>query len=109
MAENSVPLELTDSARESIARTLQFGGGISFALLVAGLLLNAAPATRVVGGFALHAGIVALLATPAARIVVAGWQFYRAGQRRFVGLCALALIVVAVSVIVGLMRFGGRA
>jgi hypothetical protein len=51
----------------------------------------------------IDAGIICLLATPAARILDLLWIYWRAGRRGLAGLCAVSLIVIAVSITVGVL------
>ena len=99
------PLEhsdLPDTARESIARALQVGGAVSFTLLAAGLVLSRFGETGRAGDITIRAGILALLATPVSRILMAAWQFAKLGNRRYLGLSILSLLVIAASIAAGL-------
>lgn len=92
---------LPNEERLAIAGTLEAGGAVSFALLATGLALQLyAPSA---GRFLLHAGIVVLLGTPAARILTATRAYYRGDQKRYVILCSISLFVIMLSIAVGLM------
>lgn len=102
---------LSDADRSRIASVLHWGGATSFGLLTVGLLIGLfePEAGRVRFGTVLvHAGIVALLATPVLRIVTAAWAYWRAGQRLYLGLCCVSLIVIATSVAIGIFYPGSR-
>lgn len=102
---------LSDADRSRIASVLHWGGATSFGLLTIGLLIGLVePAVGRVklGTVLVHAGIVALLATPVLRVVTAAWAYWRAGQRLYVGLCCFSLIVIAISVAIGLFYPASR-
>lgn len=110
-----------------IARTLHAGGLLSFALLLAGLLWTLALA--LIGGatppstlrdtatgalhgnvLLLHAGLLALIATPVLRVLVAFWAFAHSNDRRYMRISALVLLVVLASTLLAFVlgRLPGR-
>jgi len=110
-----------------IARTLHVGGVLSFALLLAGLLWTVTlalihgatppravrdPATGALHGnvLLLHAGLIALIATPVLRILAALWSFARSRDSRYARIAALVFLTILVSVFLPyfLSRVPGR-
>jgi uncharacterized membrane protein len=79
---------------KALALTLKIGAYSAFACIVAGLALHSV--TRLSDKITV-AGFLILLATPGLRIVVAGIQFLRAREYRYVliSLGVLAIIVLA--------------
>jgi uncharacterized membrane protein len=96
---------LSDGSRQKIASTLRWGGVVSFGLLLAGLALTIPeiPLHRPrTGSHFLHAGIISLLATPAARILAACCLYRQAGVKRYFLLSLLSLLVICMSIFAGL-------
>lgn len=79
--------------RGSVAGALRWGGTAGAALLAAGLL---AGSPRL-----LWSGLWVTAATPAARVALAGWGWWRAGERLYAGLCAAVLALLAAAVTLG--------
>src|SRR5688572_30290012 len=100
------PADLTEADRGIIANALRFGGVLSFACLASGLLLELEghPLKRLgIGDLLVHAGLVALLATPVVRILTAAWLYRRAGNGRFTIYCMISLAVIVASIAVGFL------
>ncbi len=79
---------------KALALTLKIGAYSSFACIVAGLALHSV--TRLAGKITV-AGFLILLATPGLRIIVAGIEFLRAREFKYVlvSLGVLSIIVLA--------------
>jgi uncharacterized membrane protein len=77
-----------------LAGTLRTGAYLSFALLVAGLLAQAAGSGY--AGLITRAGILMLMATPVMRIIAACIVFLREGDRKYalISLCVLTIVVL---------------
>lgn len=83
------------AADRVLALTLRMGAYTSFALIVAGLVLQIfAPA---VGTKITSLGVIVLLATPALRVLVAALQFLRERDFKFalVSLAVLSIVTLA--------------
>ena len=89
----------------SIGRVLRLGVLASSACLTFGLILAFADADgRLAHGF-LTTGIVVLLATPLARVVVSMVDFARRGDRPFFALTLILLVELAAAVAAALYRW----
>ena len=107
-----------DPASAAVSRTLTLGVAGSLAMMAAGFLLAllrggplptaATPLPELAGGLrsldasaVMSLGLVILLATPAARVVVLVWQFARRREWAFVAISLTVLAVLAASVAIG--------
>jgi uncharacterized membrane protein len=107
-----------DPAAVAVSRTLAAGVGASMFLMTAGLLLaltrggplpdSATPLPALGAGLAsadpgalMSLGLIILLATPAARVVVLTWQFARRREWLFAAVSLVVLGVLAASVLIG--------
>lgn len=82
------------AADRVVALTLKIGAYLAFALIVAGLLLQAVlPQGRKIA----EAGLLVLLATPVVRIIVAGGQFVHERDWKYalISLVVLGIMVLA--------------
>ena len=96
MAEDDGDLEL----RGRLAAVLRAGSSAGGLLLAAGLA--AALSGRRQADALLWLGLWLGVATPAARVAVAGWSWWRSGERRYASVCAAVLVLLAAAVLVGL-------
>lgn len=81
-----------------ISRVLLGGVALCAALLLAGLTLSAAGAPA--GAALVKAGLLALIITPAARVVMLIYGYWRGGERYFALASAAVLALLAVSAFV---------
>ena len=106
MSDQAESTQISESGRESIARSLEIGGWISLALLVIGSAISMATRADRLGNTVIHAGILALLATPITRLLVAALVFAKAGRLRLLWLCLFSLAVIAASALAGTLHVG---
>ncbi|RPJ58758.1 MAG: DUF1634 domain-containing protein [Acidobacteria bacterium] len=83
----------TARLERNIGRVLRAGAIFSAALLAAGLVFEAAAPASPAAGFLLAAGLIVLMATPVARVVLSIVEFGAEGDWRFV---AIGLTVLGV-------------
>lgn len=81
---------------ELIRRTLLGGVFLSLALLASGLVLSLAGAG---GQGALRAGLLALLLTPAARVAMLAYGYWRRGERWFALASLMVLALLGISLL----------
>ncbi|MDD5208720.1 MAG: DUF1634 domain-containing protein [Elusimicrobiales bacterium] len=81
-----------------IQRTLQGGIFLSLVLLFLGIGLSMAGSAA--GGSLLKAGVLALLLTPAARVTMLIYGYWRGGERYFALASFVVLALLAVSLLV---------
>ncbi len=89
-----------------IGRVLRIGTVTSSAFLAAGLLLTIAGTGASVAGILLPAGLIILIATPAARVIVSVVEYARERDWLFVALTLTVLLALVASVVAA---FWGRA
>lgn len=82
-----------------LASTLKIGAYSAFACIVAGLLLHFATGW---GNNVTLAGFLILLATPGLRIVVAGIQFLRERDYKYVLISLGVLVVIVTAYVLGI-------
>jgi uncharacterized membrane protein len=87
----------------AIGRLLRAGVALSTVCLSLGLVARAVPAGRAFSDLLLTFGILVLLATPAARVVLSVVEFGRERDWLFVVLAAIVLLELAASVAAALM------
>ncbi|MBI3299608.1 MAG: DUF1634 domain-containing protein [Elusimicrobia bacterium] len=85
--------------RGRLAAVLRGGAAAGSLLLAAGL--GASLLGRLEAGTLLALGLWSMVATPAARVAVAGWGWWRAGERRYASVCAAVLVLLAAAVRLG--------
>jgi len=86
-----------------IGIVLRGGVMVSSACLAAGLLLSLVTGDRGVAGFLLNAGIVVLLATPLARVVVSTVQYVSERDWAFATLTFVVLLELIASAVAALV------
>lgn len=96
MAEDSSDLEL----RGRLAGVLRVGSRAGGLVLAAGLA--AFFAARPEADALLWLGLWLGVATPAARVAVAGWGWWRAGEQRYALVCAAVLALLAAAILLGI-------
>lgn len=89
----------------SIGRVLRLGILASSACLACGLILALRDGNGRLAQGLLTTGIVVLLATPAARVLVSVIDYARRGEWLFVALTLIVLMELAVSVVVASYRW----
>lgn len=96
--------ETTAGLEETLGRVLSAGTQLTTVLLVAGLaLLLWAPAAWL-GPLAVHLGLVVLMLTPVARVVVSMGAYIRARQWWFVLFTGMVLVLLIGSFLAALER-----
>ncbi len=107
-----------DPVSVAVSRTLKMGVVLSMTMMTAGLLLAfarggplpdaATPLRSLASGLGsadpgalMSLGLLVLLATPAARVVVLAWQFARRREWLFLAVSLIVLSVLAGSILVG--------
>lgn len=107
-----------DAASAAVSRTLTAGVGASLSAMAAGYALAlarggplpgaATPLSELAAGLLavdpgalMSLGLLLLLATPAARVVVLAWQFARRREWPFVAVSLIVLAVLGASVLLG--------
>ena len=86
-----------------IGNVLRGGVMLSTVCLSAGLLLSLATSGGAASAFLLNAGIVVLLATPVARVIVSTVQYIRDRVWRFATLTIIVLVVLLASAVAALV------
>lgn len=84
-----------------LGRVLMWGNLVSTVMLVIGVVLLFAVSSAIGVAF-VRAGLVTLLATPIARVLVATGGFLSAGDYRWAGMSAVVLLILVGSVVVAL-------
>lgn len=92
----------TDRVEALLGRLLTTGVRISNGLLAVGLVLWAVGGPNVPAALLLHAGLLALIATPVARVIVSLVEYVRERDWFFALTTAAVLAVLAVTVAVAL-------
>ena len=82
-----------------IGRVLRIGVTTSSVCLVAGLGLSLAGGTDAAGRILLHVGLIVLMATPAARVVVSVGEYATERDWLFVALTSIVLLELLGSVV----------
>jgi uncharacterized membrane protein len=82
---------------------LRAGITTSSICLFAGLVLSLAGGAGTIAGLLLHAGVVVLLATPVARVIVSIIEYVNARDPAFAALTAIVLIELMASVVAALV------
>jgi uncharacterized membrane protein len=90
-----------------VSVVLNVGVRASTACLAAGLLLSLAGGGTPLARVFLHAGVVALLATPVARVVVSIAEYAARRDRLFIVLTTIVFVELMVSVVAALV-FNGQ-
>ena len=94
------PNEQLTALEDRIGRVLRAGVVSSSVCLAAGIVVSSfAPG---LAGVLLHAGVIVLISTPAARVVLSLVSFIRQRDAAFAGLTAIVLVELAASVIAAL-------
>jgi uncharacterized membrane protein len=87
----------------SVAFVLRAGVMLSSACLAIGLALSFAPAAHVVAAALLQIGIVVLLCTPAARVVISTLEYVAEREWRFAALTTIVLLELVASAVAALI------
>lgn len=90
------------SLERAVGVVLRAGVTISTACLVIGLALTLATGEGTAARVLLHLGVVILLATPVARVVVSVVQYVSARDWTFAALTAIVLVELAASAVAAL-------
>ena len=86
-----------------VGQVLRGGVIVSSTCLTIGLLLSVATASGRVTAFLLNAGIVVLLATPVARVVVSTVEYLIEGDWKFATLSCIVLLELIASAVAALV------
>jgi uncharacterized membrane protein len=90
-------------ANLTVAAVLRVGAYGAFTLLALGMLLEMAGMAQG-AAYLMHGGIVVLLITPAARVLMVGAVFLHEGDRKYALAALGVLIIVLASWAVGMFR-----
>ena len=108
--ESRAPLGESPAARleRVIGRVLRAGVMVSTVCLSVGLLLSLASGGGAASGVLLNAGIIVLLATPVARVIISTIQYIHDRDWQFATLTIIVLLELAASAVAALV-FNRRA
>ena len=95
---------LDEQMEHAIGRALRYGVNISTGCLLVGLLLTAAGLATGFAALLLHAGLVVLIATPVARVVISIVEYLRERDWFFAVLTTVVLLELGASLVAALRK-----
>jgi hypothetical protein len=98
----------TDALEVLLGRVLGAGVRVSAVLLGVGLVLFMAGLTPRAADLLLHAGLVALMATPMLRVVISVVEYARARDWFYIATTGAVLLVLIGTIVVAVMEYTAR-
>jgi uncharacterized membrane protein len=93
---------VVDRRDARLARLLQVGSWIAFAVIAIGLVSGYVPALADLSKATIHAGIALFILLPIARLLLLLVLFVRESDRLYAAIAALVLAIIAIGVLVSL-------